>query len=700
MKRFWRPMWVTLLTSTLVLHAVMTGASTAQEPPPPNGFRALSGAEAASFPLPADVRLVRAIQLSAYGLTLERYQQYVGAAEVLDGQLTLYRNAAGTVVNVIGAHYPSIAPANRVALAPTDAAERAQRDVGPADSRVVDLMIDPASRRFFFRVESRSFASRWFHWIDAQSGGVINRFDAIQTNDGVGVKGDTKSMAGLTHASGSSYLLESSDLRQKTFDAKNCTGMICIIYDVTDSDDHWTTSGRTSPGHPALVDAQFYANVADDYYQTRHGFNWLACTALPAMKSVAHYGSNYNNAFWNGTYVVFGDGDGTTTFRELSGGLDVAAHEYTHAVTDCTSGLVYQNESGALNESFSDIIGNSAEYFFNELTASNCVLASGQTECADFWIGEDVFLGTTTVPGFRNMKEPQEDGDPDRYSERYTGTGDNGGVHTNSGIPNHAFVLLALGGKNAGCEGSIHRTLTAAQHAYHTQDCHDVPAIGLLNAERIFWLGFAGLTSTANMTNARNATVAVTNSSNGFTAADQNGVACAWQAVGVSGDGTCTPTGAATATPTPSPADPTPTPTPPGSEATPTPTSTPTATPNPTSTPVPSGGTAHVGDLDGSKTGRNSWKASVTIRVEDSNHVALPSATLSGSWSGGYTGSASCTTGSNGRCKVTTGSIPSSSTSVTFTVTNFSHASYAYNSVANHDPDGDSNGTTITVTKL
>lgn len=693
MKRFWRPMWVTLLTSTLVLHAVMTGASTAQEPPPPNGFRALSGAEAASFPLPADVRLVRAIQLSAYGLTLERYQQYVGAAEVLDGQLTLYRNAAGTVVNVIGAHYPSIAPANRVALAPTDAAERAQRDVGPADSRVVDLMIDPASRRFFFRVESRSFASRWFHWIDAQSGGVINRFDAIQTNDGVGVKGDTKSMAGLTHASGSSYLLESSDLRQKTFDAKNCTGMICIIYDVTDSDDHWTTSGRTSPGHPALVDAQFYANVADDYYQTRHGFNWLACTALPAMKSVAHYGSNYNNAFWNGTYVVFGDGDGTTTFRELSGGLDVAAHEYTHAVTECTSGLEYKDEPGALNESFSDIVGNSAEYFFNEPTGSNCVRASGQTECADFWIGEDVFLGTTTVPGFRNMKEPQEDLDPDHYSERFTGTGDNGGVHTNSGIPNHAFVLLALGGKNAGCEGSIHRTLTAAQHPYHTQDCHDVPGIGLLKAERIFWLAFAGLSSRAKMSHARNATVAIANSN--YTASEANAVACAWQAVGVTGNGTCTPVGDATPTPTPTPTSEA-TPTPAG-DATPTPTPEPTATQTPTSTPT--GATMHVGDLDGSTTGKNTWKAWVSIRVDDSGHGAAPNATVSGSWSGGYSGTASCTTSGQGVCKVSTGSISSSPTSVTFTVTGVTHASYSYNSAANHDPDADSDGTAITVAK-
>jgi Zn-dependent metalloprotease len=118
--------------------------------------------------------------------------------------------------------------------------------------------------------------------------------------------------------------------------------------------------------------------------------------------------------------TVYGDGSGVI-FRELSGGLDVVAHENTHAVTQCTSDLVYRDESGALNESFSDMLGNSAEFFAAEPLSSNCVQAAGQTSCADWTIGEDVFLPADAVPGFRNMADPEEDSDSDDYSERLLG---------------------------------------------------------------------------------------------------------------------------------------------------------------------------------------------------------------------------------------------------------------------------------------
>ena len=102
--------------------------------------------------------------------------------------------------------------------------------------------------------------------------------------------------------------------------------------------------------------------MTDDYLLVEHGLDWIGDCGYTAMQSVAHYNRDYNNAFWNGTYTVYGDGDGNI-FRELSGGLDVVAHEHMHGVTDCTSNLIYQDESGALNESSSDIFGNSAEFY-------------------------------------------------------------------------------------------------------------------------------------------------------------------------------------------------------------------------------------------------------------------------------------------------------------------------------------------------
>ena len=152
---------------------------------------------------------------------------------------------------------------------------------------------------------------------------------------------------------------------------------------------------------------------------------------------------------------------------------------------------------------------------------------------------------------------------------------------------------------------------------------------------------------------------------------------------------------------TPPPPPPTPTPTP---EPTATPTPEPTATPPPeptaTPTPPPGAATLHIGDLDGAASAnRRFWKATVTITVHDSGHALVSDATVSGAWSGGYSGSAACTTNGTGQCAVKTRNMRSSSTSVTFTVSDVSHGTLAYEPGDNHDPEEDSDGTSITVYK-
>jgi len=108
----------------------------------------------------------------------------------------------------------------------------------------------------------------------------------------------------------------------------------------------------------------------------------------------------------------------------------------------------------------------------------------------------------------------------------------------------------------------------------------------------------------------------------------------------------------------------------------------------------------HVGDLDGSsnKTGKN-WKASVTITVHDSNEMPLANASVSGTWSGGFDGLVSCVTDGNGQCGLSTGKIDGQQTSATFSVDDLSLAAYSYGPADNHDPDGDSDGSIITVSK-
>jgi Zn-dependent metalloprotease len=515
----WRPFFFTslLLVPTVAQPAFAGPANLAGSTP--GGFLALSGAEARAYVVPPDMRLDKTAPLANQNLTQERYQQYLGNAKVLGGQITVYRDGSGAIILLVGSHYPAIAPANRLLLSLADARRTVEKEIGPDGTWNVDLLINPRTGRYFYRVESRRFDSRWFYWIDAENGGVLNKYEGLTTDHGVGVKGDTKSMAGLTTLSGSSYQLVSSNGRQQTYDAQNrplfpllgslFPGLFLPGTLATDSDNHWTESGNTSPGQPALVDAHYYAAVTDAYYASTHGRDSLDDAGM-TMVSTAHFSRRYNNAFWNGEQMVYGDGDGVS-FREFSGALDVVAHELTHGVTEFTSNLIYQNESGALNESFSDIMAASAEFFADANGLDPSV-------APDWLVGEDIVLYPDEEPGIRNMADPAEDDDPDYYTERYTGTSDNGGVHTNSGIPNHAYYLLVNGGSNAG---------EARGHS-HTGPV--VTGVGLATAEQILYLAFTGLPEDATMCRARLATQAVAAAM--FPSALAS-VSDAWEAVGV-----------------------------------------------------------------------------------------------------------------------------------------------------------------------
>jgi Zn-dependent metalloprotease len=477
----------------------------------PGGFVALSGNEASQYNVPGDAREVW--RSTSNGVTQARYQQYVGDAAVYGGQITVL-SRGGEQVAVVGSHYPSLGASNQVELTKSQAREKVQRVRGKSGRFITTLYINPKNGVKFYEVDSQRFASRKVFHINAQTGAKIRAYDNLQeaTESGIGVKGDTKRID--VTVSGTSHQLVSTDGRQATYDAQNTKKLPGTLFVDPNSDRRWDLGGRASPGQPAGVDAHYYANVTDDYYQTVFSRDSLDDDGTQ-MISTAHFGKNYNNAFWNGVQITYGDGDGTTTFRELSGGLDVATHEFTHGVTEFTSDLVYQGESGALNESFSDMLGNSSEFY----AAQNGL---DRKVGPDWQIGEDVYLPKDTVAGFRNMADPAEDGDLDHYSELYTGNQDNGGVHSNSGIPNHAYYLVVNGGENA-------RDNTTN----HPHDGPRVTGIGLPAAEKIFYTGFTSLPSTATMAEARATTVAVAGGLYGEGSLQQTSTSNAWEAVGV-----------------------------------------------------------------------------------------------------------------------------------------------------------------------
>lgn len=249
------------------------------------------------------------------------------------------------------------------------------------------------------------------------------------------------------------------------------------------------------------------ASTSYDYYNTKFGrdsFNGSGAT----ITSTAHYSSNYVNAYWNNSQLVFGDGDGVNS-GPLGGALDVVAHELTHAVTSYESNLTYQNESGALNEAWSDIFAASAEAWVDGGVNSNT------------WkLGEDVWTPGTSGDALRYMNNPTQDGGSyDYYPERYTGSSDNGGVHSNSGIANLAFYLLVQGGTHP--RGKTSNT---------------VPGIGITKAEQIFYrANTTYMTSSTNFAGARTATAQAAADLYGSSSAEVDAVHEAWCAVGVPG---------------------------------------------------------------------------------------------------------------------------------------------------------------------
>lgn len=191
----------------------------------------------------------------------------------------------------------------------------------------------------------------------------------------------------------------------------------------------------------AVNEAYDAAGATYDFYQTAYGRNSIDDRGM-RLDATVHYGRDYDNAFWNGQQMVYGDGDGTL-FQRFTIAVDVIAHEMTHGVTQFEAGLDYADEPGALNESLSDVFGS---------LVKQKLMAQTATE-ADWLIGHGLLASGVKGEALRSMKapgtaydDPQLGKDPQpAHMKNYQRVGyDNGGVHINSGIPNHAFYLMAL----------------------------------------------------------------------------------------------------------------------------------------------------------------------------------------------------------------------------------------------------------------
>jgi bacillolysin len=468
------------------------------------------------------------------GRTHERLTQVYRGVPVYGADVTR-QTEGGLTVSVFGTLYQNIAVDTTPRLTSADAAAIITRESGIeiGGTKLPTLLILPQDGGYRLVYHASAFSPRAAteYFIDANTGAIVRTLDAARrqaaVGSGTGVLGDAKKMS-VTHASGTYFaddslrppLLVTFDMHsnlQRTLDFLNGVISLGPSDRASDGDNTWNDA--------AAVDAHAYAGYVYDYYFKRFGrkgldnnnFRILSLVHMVARQNVFTAPDDVLDLYLNAAYVgdgvmIYGEGlppnvtVGGLHVNYFSGALDIVGHELTHGVTDFTSQLIYENESGALNESFSDMMGTAIEFYFQPP-------GSGLMR-ADYLIGEDVI----TPGGIRSMANPAPYGQPDHYSKRVTTTDDNGGVHTNSGIGNHAYYLAIEGGTN--------RTSGLA-----------VQGVGQANRdqiEKVMYRAFTQLMpASATYSVARSVTIQAARDLYGAGSAAERAVTQAWTAVGV-----------------------------------------------------------------------------------------------------------------------------------------------------------------------
>jgi Zn-dependent metalloprotease len=353
-----------------------------------------------------------------------------------------------------------------------------------------------------FNIYAQEPESRAYIFVDAQTGEIIGRQELIHTADVEGTahtkySGTQKIM--VTQKSTTNFVLQETGRGKgiSTFNANNASENSASYpsTDFVDTDNDW--NNFNAKWDEAATDAHWATEMTYDYYMKVHNRNSVDNAGFKLINYV-HCGTGWFNANWNGSYMRYGDGPASTG-KPLTA-IDIGGHEMTHGVTSNSAQLVYQNESGALNESFSDIFGNMVEYYAKPAAAS--------------WaMGE-------AIGAIRNMQDPGLFKNPDTYKGTYwvTGTADQGGVHTNSGVQNHWFYILSMGEKGTNDIGTA----------------YDVPGITREKAAKIAFRNLTTyLTSSSNYAAARLNSLKAAKDLYGECSPEYISTGDAWNAVGV-----------------------------------------------------------------------------------------------------------------------------------------------------------------------
>jgi len=483
----------------------------------------------------AQGRTVRDVITDADGSQHVRYDRTYRGLPVIGGDLVIHLAPGGAYTGAdratrSGLAVPTTTPAVRATAAATNgvAALRSAhrgttfRQAKARPQLVVDALHGTprlAWRTTAVGVDTLGNPAARVVLSDARTGARIDAWDALETatGDGASLYGGTVPLE--TTVSGTTYQLK-DPTRGSTYtgDAQNKTDLcifgICISRApavlFTDADNHWGT-GTTADRATAAVDAQYGTDETWDYYKNIHGRSGIAGDGKGSYNRV-HYGSGYNNAFWDDSCfcMTYGDGDGTTFGPLVS--LDVAGHEMSHGVTSRTAALTYSGESGGLNEATSDIMGTLVEWY-----------AANTTDTGDYLIGERIVKSGFGAAALRFMDQPSKDGSSaDCWS---SGVG-NLDVHYSSGVANHFAYLLA--------EGSGSKTINGVTYNSPTCNNSTVTGIGRDKLGAIWYRALTVyMTSSTTYAGARTATLKAATDLYGAAGTEYAAVAAAWSAVSV-----------------------------------------------------------------------------------------------------------------------------------------------------------------------
>ncbi|WP_233786081.1 M4 family metallopeptidase [Planococcus halotolerans] len=441
------------------------------------------------------------------GMTHVRFSQTINGVPVEGAEVVVHYSENDELVSVNGSHFPGVEE-EAIDTTPSESVMKAVQAAKKAVEAPEQLEYNPVSELVVYPFDGENHLAykmnvnflgekpgNWFVFVNANSGEVIDQYNAIMHADdihqsvGTGVLGDQRKIhTTKENQSGQGTVFSLSDESHEglegiyTFDAND--GEIMTHHSASWKDEY------LRPG----VDAHYNSEQVYEYFHDEHDRNSLDDNGM-AIISYVHYGDNYNNAFWNGRQMTYGDGDGLFMVP-LSAGLDVAAHEMTHGVISNSANLQYRFQSGALNESFADIFGTLVD--------------------ADDWeVGEDIMGPDAKEDGrvsLRSLSDPSKYPVNADYVPYGNGEGkypshmdefydlprslDNGGVHINSSITNHAAYLI---GEEIGKEklGQIfYRTLTV--YLTPTSNFSDARKAAIQSAVDLYGEGSAEAAATAD----------------------------------------------------------------------------------------------------------------------------------------------------------------------------------------------------------